>query len=462
VSRPNLLFVFADQMRSHDMGCAGNGDVQTPNLDRLASEGLMFSNAFANCPVCTPSRATILTGLYPISHRAVANDLPLPTATTSIGMLARQAGYRTGYVGKWHLDGVPRDRFTPPGPRRSGFDYWAAWNCSHQYFDARYHRDSPQPIEIQGYEPVAQTDLAIEFLHQPDPRPFCLFVSWGPPHDPYDQVPAEYRSLYDPQQIKLRANVRSLQTSTKDRAGQMGPAKCLARYYAAITALDEQLGRLLAALNQCRLDDNTIVVFSSDHGDMLFSHGMLKKQQPWEESIRIPLLIRWPGHVPERTKADALISTVDFAPSLLTLMDIAPDVAMEGTDLSALILGRQADAPSAVLLMDLVTVDEGLDQGLREWRGIRTARHTYARWADGRPWLLIDNSTDPLQLNNLIEDPAAAGLRARLDAQLQGRLQRLGDRCEPWDELIRRLDLIDVWNARETNLRWTRKRLLSC
>jgi len=460
MTRPNLLFVFADQMRGFDMACAGNPDVQTPHLDRFADEGMMFETALANCPVCTPSRAIMLTGLYPLTNRALANDLPLPEDIPTLGDLARRAGYRTGYVGKWHLDGVPRDKFTPPGPRRHGFEFWAAWNCSHQYFRARYYRDTPEPIAIAGYEPIRQTDLAIEFLQQDDPRPFCLLLSWGPPHDPYDQVPQKHRAMYDPRRIRLRGNVRELRTATPDRARHMGPAECLANYYAAITALDEQFGRLLDALKQRRLADDTIVVFTSDHGDMLFSQGMLKKQQPYEESLRIPFLIRWPGRVPAGSRPDVLLSTVDFAPSLLSLMGIQPERPMEGSDLSAVMLGKQPRGPASVLLMDMITVDEGLRQGLREWRGVRTQRYTYARWADGAPWLLYDNAADPLQRNNLVGECSAAAVRAALDAELNQWLERLGDRCLPWPDLIRRFGLVEMWNAREIELHQAEARLL--
>jgi len=264
---PNLLLVFADQMRGMDMGCAGNPDVMTPTMDRLAEEGVTFTHAYANCPVCTPSRAMLLTGRYPISCRTVANDLPLPPQYPGIGALAKEAGYSTGYIGKWHLDGVPRSRFTPPGERRHGFQYWAAWNCAHAYFDGKYYRDTPEPVAIEGYEPAGQTDLAIRFLQEHAQKPFCLVLSWGPPHDPYDQVPEQYRRMYPPEKIRLRANVKPTAPGRRDLSGGADPREVIAGYYAHITALDHQLGRLLDELERLRLSDNTIVVFTSDHGD---------------------------------------------------------------------------------------------------------------------------------------------------------------------------------------------------
>lgn len=460
-SPPNLLFVFADQMRGMDLGCAGNPEVKTPHFDRLAAEGMRFSQAYANCPVCTPSRASLLTGRYPLSCRAIANDLPLPEEEVTLGEILRGHGYRTGYVGKWHLDGVPRARFTPPGPRRQGFDFWAAWNCAHDYFSGKVFRDTPEPIPLAGYEPAAQTDLAIEFLSQPDDRPFCLFLSWGPPHDPYEQVPPEYRAIYEGgPPITLRPNVQPIPPGPHDLSGQRDPRATLSCYYAHITALDEQFGRLLAALEQRHLAENTLVVFTSDHGDMLWSQGRMKKQQPWEESISIPFLLRGPGLVPAGSCCDLLFSVVDMAPSLLGLMGLEVPAAMEGTDLSAAMRGEKIPGPSSVFLMDLVAVDEAHRQGLREWRGVRTPRYTYARWAEGGGWLLYDNQADPYQLHNLIDAPEAAVVRREMEALLQEWLYRTNDPCLPGEETLRRLDLVDLWNARERELHPHQPRLL--
>ena len=458
--RPNLLYVFADQMRSSDMGCVGNPDVLTPNLDRFASESCLFESAYANCPVCTPSRGVLLTGRYPFSTGVLANDLPLSPEIPGIGKAYKSAGYRTGYIGKWHLDGVPRARFTPPGPRRHGFDYWAVWNCAHRYFGGQYYTDSPEPITIEGYEPAGQTDLAIEFMERKDDRPFCLFLSWGPPHDPYTKVPPGFREKYNLDILSLRGNVQPIKKLRGDGAEALGPAECLAYYYAAITALDEQFGRLLAKLDELGLAENTIVVFTSDHGDMLWSQGMLKKQQPWEESAGIPFVVRWPGKIPEGARPDVLLSTIDFVPTLLSLCEVPGLPEMHGSDLSEVFLGRSREGPEAVYLMDVVTVDEAGGQGLHEWRGVRTKSHTYAEWVDGGSWLLYDNVADPLQLTNLASAPRHLAERERLEGML-GRLKRdFEDPCLPWREMVRRHGLVDLWNERERELHPKDPRLL--
>ena len=453
--KPNVLFVFADQMRGMDMGCAGNPQVRTPTLDRLAAEGTCFARAYANCPVCTPSRGTILTGRYPLSHGAVANDMPLGADEVTIAHVLRRGGYRTGYVGKWHLDGVPRDRFTPPGPRRAGFDdFWAVWNCAHDYFAGKVYRDAPEPIELGGYEPVGHTLLAIEFLRQrPDGRPFCLFVSWGTPHAPYLHVPKEYLQLYDPEALALRPNVRSDPPAPFRRLGDGPDRRALAGYSAHITALDEQLARLLAVLEETGAAADTIVVFTSDHGDMLWSHGMTKKEQPWEEAVRIPLLVRWPGRVPAGRVCEELLSTADLAPTLLGLCGETPHAAMEGADLSAVVQGEAGAAgPESVFLTEPIIVDQGAAQGIGEWRGVRTKRWTYARWRDGGGWVLYDNDADPYQMTNLIDSPAHAAVRAELEAALRDWLAKTGDPCASWDGTVRHLGLVERWNERERHM----------
>lgn len=441
---PNVLFVFSDQHRGMDVGYAGNPDVRTPNLDRLASEGMSFPNAYANTPVCGPSRASLLTGQYPLSHTVVANDLPLPTEVPSVAKAFADAGYRTGYIGKWHLDGLPRDRWTPPGPRRQGFDdFWATFNCSHAYFDATYYRDDPQPIAFNQYEPIGQTDLALEFLEGCE-QPFCLFLSYGPPHAPYDQVPTDYTETYEPDELAIRPNAEPTTQLTHD--AKLAPRETIAHYYSHITAIDEQVGRLLDYLGETGLEENTIVAYSPDHGDMLWSHGYSKKEQPWEESINIPFAIRWPGEIPADTVERSVFSIVDMAPTLLSLADVTPPEAMEGTDYTQVMRGGDATVPDSVFLSLPVPNTQALSQGIPIWRGVRTERYTYARLRDGTPWVLYDNEEDPYQLRNLALQRHAREMREGLDATLNTWLEHRGDEVLSQEELIRTLGLVEDWN----------------
>ena len=345
----NVLFLFPDQMRAQAMACMGNPDVKTPNLDKPAEEGLLFRNHFANLPVWCLARAIILTGKYAHANSLVANDLRLRESETSLAELFARAGYRTGFVGKWRLDGGPgQPGWIPPGERRQGFEVWAANEISHAHFDTHYFRDDPQPIPIRTFEAEAWTDLGIEFLRQTreDSRPFFLTVQMGPPHDPY-LAPDEYMALYDPETIGLRPNFAGDESD-----GDLEPnpyiatpgRKEIAAYYAMLTAVDEQIGRMLAQLDDLGLPDNTIAIVSSDHGDMLGSHGGRLKRKPWEESTRAPGIVRHPRAPAART-TNALFCHTDIAPTLLSLCGLEP--AMQGSDLAAVVRGESEPGPES-------------------------------------------------------------------------------------------------------------------
>lgn len=435
-----------------DLGCAGHPEVRTPHLDRFASEGVRFTGALATSPVCGPSRASLLTGLLPTRAGVPGNDLPLRDGVATFGTVAAHAGCRTGYIGKWHLDGLPRDKFTPPGPRRFGFDHWAAFNCSHAYFQPRYYRDDPEMVLESGYEPEVQTGIACEFLDDlAEDDAFCLFLSWGPPHDPYSQVPEEYRAIYDPASITLRGNVQP------DAANPLAAGKDCRRttadYLAAMTALDVQFGRLMETLDRVGRREDTLVVFTSDHGDMLWSHGWMKKQLPHEEAVSIPLLARWPGVLEAGRVETGLLTVMDFLPTLGALMGWAVPAGLDGRDLSDLWRGVPgATGHDAVLLANYVVTDEAARQHAPTWRSLRTATHTYAERDGGEPWLFFDNTADPLQLENRIADPAFATERERLADRLGALLAAQDDPFRSDVNLLDHLALREAWAERDSQL----------
>ncbi len=413
---PNVVFILPDEWRAQALGCMGNPDVQTPHLDGLASEGVLFNNTFANSPVCCPARACILTGTYTSQTGMVANDLRLKEDKRTIADLFAKGGYRTGYVGKWHLDGGPRyPGYVPPGPRRHGFEYWAANECNHNYFYNWYFRDENVPIVTEEYEPEFWTKLAIEFLYESQDRPFFLMLATGAPHDPY-LAPEEYLKRYDPEKLSMEPNwVKGVRGAGR---------KEIAGYYASITAIDDQVGALLQALRELGLEDNTIVLFSSDHGNMLGSHGKVLKRKPWEESIRVPGIVRFPKAVARGRKSNALFSHVDFAPTLLALCGLPVPGDMQGTDLSNVVLGRESEGPDAAYFQIFGPYLAG---GLESaWRGIRTTDFMYARREAG-PWLLYDLKRDPYEMDNLINEPSLQGKMKQLDAQLIAWMNRIGD-----------------------------------
>ena len=336
----NLLVLVPDGHRGQDLGAAGNREIRTPNIDALAGQGVRFSHAYANTTVCTPSRGSMLTGVMPLRHRAVANDLSIRTDIPTIATELRDAGYATGYIGKWHLDGVPRTRFTPPGSRRLGFDaLWEAWNCQETAFGARYYRDSdPAVRRYEDYAPFAQAGSATRFMAAHSREPFALFVSWTPPNVQCENVLATYRSRYDRSRLTLRPNVRGPEPGSPEDTS-IGPTapvtdaiirETLACHYASITAVDEAVGRILRSLERLGLADRTVVVYTSDHGRPVWSHGYNRSELPWEESALVPLVIRAPDKLPAGMVSPVMTGLVDLTPTLLELLGRPPPPDLDG------------------------------------------------------------------------------------------------------------------------------------
>ncbi len=427
---PNIVVVLADQWRAQAFGFAGDPNVHTPNFDRLAGESVRFINAVAGMPVCSPTRASLLTGQRPLTHGVFLNDVPLNPDAVTLPKTLKAAGYETGAIGKWHIDGHGRSNFIPR-ERRQGFDYWKVLECTHNYTDSIYYGDTSEKLQWSGYDALDQTRDACEFLRarEKSEKPFLLWLAWGPPHDPYLTAPEKYRAMYRPETLKLRPNVpANIEPEVR---------KKLAGYYAHCSALDDAIGQLLETLRESGLAENTILVFSSDHGDMLGSQGLWKKQKPFDESARVPFLIRWPAALGKTARQlDAPIGSEDLMPTLLGLAGVAIPKTVEGHDFSAHLRGGPAPGAGATLLSCVAPFGEfERKNGGKEYRAIRTTRHTYVRDLTG-PWLLFDNETDPYQQRNLVNTPEAATIQATFDIQLQSRLRANGDAFLPAAEHI--------------------------
>ena len=459
-AKPNIVCVFADQMRAQATGFAGDPNVVTPNLDALARDSVVFETAACCLPLCTPYRACLLTGLYPHSTGVFMNDIALPTDETTIAHAVKEHGYDTAYIGKWHLDGPHPRAFTPPGPRRQGFDHWAAYNMGHAYYESVYFRDADAPVPYGDYEPKVQTEQAIEYIdaHAGD-EPFFLCLSYATPHDPYDQVPSEYREQYTLDNLVDRPNFMTaygrdrgkMQTYAERYADEpkirrkstiyRGVVPDISReeimgYYAHITALDEYVGRLRQGLERNGLAEDTIFLFTSDHGDMLGSHRKFQKQWPHDESILAPFILSYPRRLSTPRSVKTPINAVDIMPTLLGLAGLPIPPTVEGSDLSHCALGEpRDDDPEGALIMAVSPFLSHPSWGMREYRGVRTARYTYTRTLEG-PWHLFDNETDPYQLENLINPPEHAPLQASLEALLASLLEQTGDDFAP-DEVHR-------------------------
>ena len=447
--RPNLLFVFADQLRYQSLGYAGDGKAKTPHIDRLASQGVSFKNTVSLSPVCAAFRASLLTGKYTTGTGMAINEMRINPNQRCFGHVLTGAGYATGYIGKWHLwanqagnHEDPHNGFVPPGKNRLGFDgYWAAYNFNHRYYHGYYFEDSPERKTIKGYEPDVQTDMAIQFLDKAahGDKPFSLFLSYGTPHDPLsrDNVPPEYLKRFEGVDFQLPATWQDSPDPYMDRCTD--PAKWLSFwkpgipdqlrcYYAMVSNLDDNIGRLLAALDKAGLADNTIVVFTSDHGEMFGAHGRVFKTIFYEEAARIPCLIRWPGHVPAGRVSDACANTPDMMPTLLGLMGLPIPAGVEGTDLSLIAQGRPGPEPEAAYLQGLGHTylwEDGF-----EWRALRDKQFTFARYRRDGKELLFDNVADPQQIRNVIDDPKYAVAATRCRKMLKDKMASLQDTFE--------------------------------
>ncbi len=437
-AKPNVIIVLADQWRAEATGYAGNKDVKTPNIDKLAGESVNFKTAVSTMPVCTPYRASLLTGQYPLTHGLFYNDKPLAGKALTMAEIFKENGYRTGYIGKWHVNGhkngegpfSARDK-PVPRERRQGFDYWKGREVTHDYNSSFYFDEHDRKIFWEGYDAFPQTDSAIGFIKRQEKKPFLLVLSWGPPHNPYETAPEKYRKMYDPASLKVRPNVP---TEMQDSA-----RKVLAQYYAHCTALDEAMGKLMATLQAQGIEQNTIVVFTSDHGDMLLTRGVFRKQRPWDESALVPLLIRYPEKLGRKGRVITKpIGTPDILPTLLGMSGITIPESIQGKDVSAGIVNPGSYPIDATLIMLPVPFHEyNFSNGGREYRGVRTEKFTYVRRLNG-PWLLYDNETDPYQQNNLIGQPAYKKIQAELEAKLTQKLKETNDDFQPADVYMKR------------------------
>lgn len=431
-AQPNILFVIADQWRAHAFGFAGDPNVKTPHLDRFERQCVNFTQAIAGTPVCSPTRASLLTGRRPQTHGVFLNDVPLNTNAVTLPKVLKGAGYDTGCIGKWHIDGHGSRSAFIPRERRHGFDYWKVLECTHAYNNSFYYADGPEKLKWDGYDAIAQARDAANYLRDraKSQRPFLLWLSWGPPHNPYETAPAKYRAMYAPENIKLHPNV--------PEPAQAQARKELAGYYAHCTALDDAFADLLRTLDDTGLATNTIVVFTSDHGDMLWSQQQQRKQRPWEESARVPLLFRLPPSLGIKSqRLTATINTEDVMPTLLSLCGLKIPQPVEGFDFAETMRGGTDPSGGATVIRCISPFGEyQRKQGGREYRGVRSAHYTFVQDLKG-PWLLYDNVADPYQLSNLVGKPEHATRQTELAALLKKKLAEQRDEFWPGADYIK-------------------------
>lgn len=454
--RPNVLFFLPDQVRKCELGCYGGGENSaTPNVDRFAQQAVTFHNCISTYPLCTPYRAMLQTGRLPANSGGVMNWINLPATGHAMGNAFNDAGYDTGYIGKWHLAAgrlagtldrntppPPRkeSEFVPPGPARMGYRYWAAYNFHTDFMKAFYYRDTSERLYMPKFETDSETDMAIDYMRKQRAadKPFFLIVSPHPPHPEWRKDLTPARNLEaTPGQLKWRPNVKG----RRDQSS--ADPRC---YIAMIKNMDENFGRLMHYLDESGLADDTIVVFTSDHGEMLASQGRYNKMVPYAEALDVPLVIRWPKRIHAGSYSQAIVTPVDFYPTLASLCSIPVLGEIDGRDFSAAVLGRGEGKRSDALIMNFVSHWDFPETNSLwpEWRGVRGHNFTYVKWLNG-PEEFYDNQTDPYQLKNLFDGrhPPATMLaaRARLTQLLAEAHDEFlpGNRYASWFNLERNL-----------------------
>jgi arylsulfatase A-like enzyme len=448
-AKPNLLFIFSDQ-HSHDMlGCYGNDQVITPNLDRLASEGLLFSSSFTNSPICTPFRGLLMSGQHALYNGCYTNDVTLvPGNGKKFAEVLRDEGYSTAYVGKWHLRGGNRNRPIEKGELRYGFDeLFYTNNCHVDYRPGKcfYWDENDEKVFFDTWEVYGQTGQALAYMEsrKEDDRPFALFVSWHPPHDwgkfegedgqrhyRYDSM-EEFMDMYDRDEIRVRPGMEDTPDLRHMYHG----------YMAQVSGVDKAFGMLMKKLDEIGEKENTLVVFTADHGDMLEFRGADKpKQYPHDYSLHIPFIIRYPGVVDPGEKTGLLMGAMDMMPTVLGLMGLPVPEEVQGKDLSAPILAKDEEAVDYVPIWMYTS---------KNWRGVITRDYTYARakTETGEELsVLYDRDQDPYQLNNLFELEEYAPVRDELEGLTGTWMSEYGDK---WWEMADFKEAANAGNWRE-------------
>jgi len=421
--QPNILFIMADQWRRQALGFMKQDIVSTPNLDKFATQGTVCMNALSTVPVCSPNRSCLFSGKYSLNNGVLCNETTLMARNQTLGEFCKAAGYQTAYMGKWHMgfraEPGSDNSYIPPEIRH-GFDDWFAEMTHEPFAQPFYINDAKKRVAQEGWEPDILANHAIGYLGRRDKtKPFCMVVSFGPPHtgggpgfegrfipgketkpngNPSNygySAPAEYEALYEMggkcYNRPIRGNVPEIEGFERSKAIQ--------GYFGALTSIDTAIGRVLAEVDKQDLTKDTIVVFLADHGDMMGSHGRFGKDQYYQESSGIPMIFRYPGHIPV-TKYDGVVGSIDVTPTLMGVAGV-PAHGTDGNDLSAVLTGKSSRQPEFAYGSFF---KGGFPENSRMFRSITTNRYTYALNhgpydQQFGPEVMFDFQKDPLEMN---------------------------------------------------------------
>ncbi len=441
--KPNVIWVFGDQHRAQALSHRGDPNVFTPNIDNLARTGICFDCAVSGAPWCSPFRGALLTGTYPHQNGVVRTPTLLDPAIPTVAIPFNDAGYHTAYVGKWHLDGSNRREHYVPPERRGGFRYWMGYeNNNNQHEVYVYGSEGETPRRLAEYETDGLTNILLEHLkkhvgEEEDYQPFFAVLSVQPPHGPYvtPTNPKSGAPRIHPSEIELRRNVPDVpwirSRVSVDHAG----------YYAMVENLDDNVGRICETLKELSIDRETYIIFFSDHGNMLWSHGQTGKSSPWEESIRVPFIISKVGG-PENMRCgatDALINHVDIAPTTFGLCGIPVPEGMVGYDYSRHCIPDyapeyrsdpvRAEEPDSAYLQQIPrkmnpnTVNKA-------WRGVLMRDGWKYVCTPGNDWLLFNTADDPYEEANYVYSTNFQEQKKRCHDRLAQWIEETGDEFE--------------------------------
>ncbi len=439
--RPNILWYCTDQQRFDTIGALGNPYVATPTIDRLVGEGVAFTHTYCQSPICTPSRSSFMTGLYPTRvHNTRNGNESFPDWPPVITRLIADAGYECGLIGKFHLQSAGHRT----EPRiDDGFSYWKFshaprddWQAGHDYADwvraqggdLNALRESEDRVPTELHQTTWGSERAIEFIRQPHPGPWLLNVNIYDPHPPFIP-PASYAARFDPEtmpgpyfresDLAQQARLRDIDfQGIAERPEENAAHRQQAHYYAMIAQIDDQFARILDELDATGQRDNTVIIFTSDHGEALGDHGLFQKGcRFYEGLVRVPLIISWPGEFETNVRASALVELLDLTATILDVAGLPQPDYLQGQSLQPILRGRSSPND----LRDFVRSEyfDALDPFFTGGNGAyatmhRDARHKLSLYHSHGLGELYDLEEDPWEFNNLWDDPGSQSKKAEL------------------------------------------------
>ena len=447
----NLVIIETDEHHFSTLGCYGGEIVKTPHIDWIASDGARCTSFYATTPVCSPSRASLMSGTYPQKTDVVTNNIPLNDSVITFAEILRRKGYSTGYAGKWHLDGAGKPQWAPT--RQFGFaDNRFMYNRGHwkKFEDgpdgprvgARDNKGRPSYGLNGADESTFSTDWlcnkAIDFIKANKEKPFCYMVNLPDPHGP-NSVRAPYDTMYEDVAVPIPVSLKRRPEQIPKWGASQGvkPAqlrKLMRKYYGMVKCIDDNVGRIIQTLRNQGVLDETIIVFTSDHGDLCGEHGRLNKGVPYEGSARIPFLMRCPGKIKPGTVVDKALSNVDFLPTVLDLMQVSFEHTVDGRNATALFTGQ-----STTDWHDITFVRS--TSGRSPWLSAISERYKLVISDIEEPWL-IDIQQDPNELTNLFGNANHRPLAKQMAMDLKGYIKQHKDphgdspRIQSWIEQI--------------------------